>query len=157
MDGRKTGVNSLLQRFRSFSIRFWNPWLKLRITVSLQNLLFMSIVEESGSLKSFAGYKEMQGDTGLLCTFLFMPRPLSSMALPRKGDHPGRGQRDGEQVQTQHTASSFLSMVFFGIKFDSIFLGELPSVKDRGKGWMTGNCQLSFSDQILTEKHQQEG
>jgi len=44
---------------------------------------------------------------------------------------------------------SFLSIVFFGMKFDGIFLEELPSVKDmKGKGWMTGNCQLSFSDQI---------
>lgn len=58
-------------------------------------------------------------------------------------------RRDGERVQTQQAAFSFLSVVFFGMKFDGIFLGELPSVKDmKRKGWMTGNCQLSFSDQI---------
>lgn len=67
------------------------------------------------------------------------------------------GWRDGRVRSLQGCA--LLSLHSF-LWRKSLFSGELLSVRDmKGKDWLNGSCQLSFSDQILqilTGKHQQE-
>lgn len=106
----------------------------------------------------------LHGDAGKCLSILHPPirAMASTLQLPAwettTGESSNLLKRRGAG-QTQQGAFFFL-LVFSGIKLDGIILGEILSVKDvKRKGWMTGNCQLSSSDQIsqiLSGKYQQE-
>lgn len=109
MDGRKTGVNSLLQ-----SISFFHKSSQLAAETlnygTSSEPVFLSVVGESGFLRCLReGYTEMQGSACLFCTLLSVPWPLPSN--PLHGRQPRERAptywRDVERVRPSRAHSSF--------------------------------------------------